>query len=159
MKLFIKTHGDSKTRLYYIWKHMRQRCTNPNTEFWDNYGGRGITFIKEWDDYSLFKKWALENGYKNTLTIDRKNNNGNYEPENCRWVNESVQAQNKTIYKNNSSGFIGVGFHKSTQMYRTYISVNSKIKHLGIFNTAIEAAKARDNYIIENNLEHTKNFS
>lgn len=93
-------HGERGTRLYGIWKSMRERCNTKSNSNYHNYGGRGICVYKEWDDYLVFKKWALSNGYKNHLSIDRINVNGNYEPNNCRWATRYQQARNKrnTLY-------------------------------------------------------------
>lgn len=133
------------------------RCS-VNKKKYSNYFGRNIKVCNDWiNNYNLFKIWALQNGYEDNLTIDRINNNGNYEPDNCRWVNMKIQARNtRKIRSNNISGFRGVGFKNNK--WRSRICVNYKHINLGNFNTALEAAKAYDNYIIANNLEHTRNF-
>ena len=83
------------SRLKIAWKNMRQRCYNPNFIYYCNYGGRGITICDEWQDFYAFERWAYANGYSDELTIDRIDNNGNYEPSNCRWVTMKVQNNNK----------------------------------------------------------------
>lgn len=89
-------HGGSGTRLYMIWKSMHERCTAPSQNSYKNYGGKGIKVCKEWDDFLVFKEWALSHDYRDDLTIDRINVNGNYEPTNCRWVTAKVQSNNRT---------------------------------------------------------------
>lgn len=88
-----RTHGQSKTRLYHIWKGMRQRCTNPNDKFYPHYGGRGIAIEEEWGKFLAFKNWADSNGYDDTLTIDRIDIDGDYGPNNCEWVTRSENTR------------------------------------------------------------------
>lgn len=83
-------------RMYRIWKTMQQRCHNPNSKDYRYYGARGVTVCPEWrNDFNAFYEWSTENGYASNLTIDRINNEGNYEPDNCRWVTMAIQNQNK----------------------------------------------------------------
>lgn len=91
----ITIHNGSKERLYQTWKGMLKRCENPNCTNFHNYGKRGIKVCDEWKDYLTFKAWALKTGYKERLTIDRINVNGNYTPDNCRWVTLKEQSNNK----------------------------------------------------------------
>ncbi len=90
-----KTHGMRRTRLYNIWTQFKQRCTNKNNDRYEQYGGRGITVCDEWMEFEVFSKWANENGYKNSLSIDRLDVNGNYEPSNCKWSTGLEQSRNK----------------------------------------------------------------
>ncbi len=91
----LSTHNLSGTRLYSIWKDMKKRCFNKNTTNYDDYGGRGITVCEEWaSDYKQFHDWSINNGYNDKLSIDRIDVNGNYEPNNCRWVTSKVQNSN-----------------------------------------------------------------
>lgn len=85
-----------REKLYVIWCDIIQRCFDKNLKNYHRYGGRGITICDEWrHDYPAFRSWALSNGYKEGLSIDRINNNGNYEPNNCRWTTMVVQSRNK----------------------------------------------------------------
>jgi len=89
------THGGSNTRLYYVWHTMRQRCSNPKVAKFADYGARGIRVCEEWQDFAAFRDWAQSAGYRQGLQIDREDNDGNYEPSNCRWVTAVVQRRNR----------------------------------------------------------------
>lgn len=90
------THGDSKSRLFSIWAGMKKRCYYKKSIGYKNYGGRGIQVCYEWkNNYSAFKLWAMNNGYDESLTLDRVDNDGNYEPNNCKWSTVTEQNRNK----------------------------------------------------------------
>lgn len=84
-----------RPRLYRIWADMRTRCNNPNFPGYADYGGRGIKVCPEWQAYEPFREWAVSNGYADTLTLDRKDNDKGYSPANCRWVTQKEQCNNK----------------------------------------------------------------
>jgi hypothetical protein len=97
-------HNKSNSQIYEIYTAIKERCYNKNNSSYKNYGGRGITMCDEWkNDFNSFYKWSMENGYseeklqsgRNKLSIDRIDVNGNYEPNNCRWVDTKTQANNK----------------------------------------------------------------
>lgn len=93
--LTIKEKTNKDSPIYSQWKSMRNRCNNPNHEQFKDYGGRGIKICKEWDDFKVCENWAFNNGYKDGLTIDRKDNDEGYYPENCKWSTRLEQNNNQ----------------------------------------------------------------
>ena len=92
----VRKHKMCYTRLYNVWSGIKQRCQNPHNTKYQNYGGRGIKICEEWQDFGNFMQWALNNGYDETLTIDRINYDGDYEPCNCRFITIQEQQFNKS---------------------------------------------------------------
>jgi hypothetical protein len=89
------THHMSSSKLYFVWHGMIERCENKNHVSFKNYGGRGITVCAEWHDAATFLEWAESSGYKEGLTIERVDVNGNYCPQNCMWITPAEQSKNK----------------------------------------------------------------
>jgi hypothetical protein len=137
-------HHLSGTRVYQIRKGMLKRCFNKNHKSYADYGGRGVSVCDEWanakDGAVNFYNWAMNNGYQDGLTIDRIDTNGNYCPDNCRWVTRQTQSWNTRPPKN-KTGFVGVHFGKDGK-FQAQITVANKTYGLGTFSTAQEASEA-----------------
>lgn len=140
-------HGYTKNHnaipIYDVWYAMKHRCFNKNNPEYHRYGGRGIMVCDEWFDSATFINWAFSNGYERGLTLERKDNDGNYEPDNCQWTDRVSQQRNMGIFSNNSTGYKGVSFHNQTKKYRAYITINYKQIYLGLFDTIEDAIAAR----------------
>lgn len=145
------THNKSKTRLYHIWKNMIYRCTNPERSHYEYYGGRGIKVCQDWvNDFETFETWALNNGYEESLTIDRIDVNGDYTPDNCRWATRKEQANNTR--NNRIITFNGVSKSITQWSEETGISKNLIWERLRR-NTPIDKLFARK---YNTNLEQSK---
>lgn len=119
---------------------MKQRCNNPKNKNYEKYGGRGIKICTEWlNDPKKFFDWAIKNGYKEGLSIDRIDVNGNYEPDNCRWADNETQCLNQRLRKDNKTGYKGIYY--SEGVYRVQIRRNKKRYYFGSYKTLPEAVK------------------
>ena len=143
--------GRKKIPEYSVWKNMRTRCNNPNYYQFSLYGGRGIKICPEWDDFFVFLRDMGPRPSK-AHTLERIDYNGNYCPENCKWDTHLSQSINQRMQCNNRSGYRGV----SRRRGKWSAQVNYKrVPYLiGTFETARDAAVARDRFIIENNFPH-----
>jgi hypothetical protein len=153
MKVIDKTtHNLSKHKIHTIWANMISRTTCAKHKCYKNYGGRGIKMCVEWrQDFKEFYDWAMANGYNEKLTIDRKNSEGDYSPENCRFTTREVQNRNRR--RSIPSKYpAGVVFSAKYNHYYSRIGVNSKVIHLGTFNTIEDAVQSRKDYAKKHNL-------
>lgn len=116
-----QNHNDARNgkrlKLYDVHQAMKQRCLNKKQKFYHRYGGRGIKICDEWLDYKNFKQWALKNGYKDNLDLDRIDNDGNYEPSNCRWVAHKDNCNNR---ENTIKVELEENFYTLTQLANKY---------------------------------------
>lgn len=137
-------HGLSNTSEYKIWEGMVGRCHNKAHTKYAYYGGRGITVCDRWR--TSFVTFYEDMGPRPTkLTIDRINNNGNYEPGNCRWATRSTQSFNQRLKSTNTSGITGVWWHNQVKKWAAEIMFHGKKTSLGCYPTIEEAAEARHN--------------
>ena len=114
------THGGSKTRLYRIWKQMRIRCNCPTNPTYRFYGGKGIHICREWDDFAVFRAWALSHGYSEDLTIDRIDPEKDYCPENCQWITQRENCK----YKRSTKFYTHDGMTMTHKEWAQYIGIS-----------------------------------
>lgn len=134
-------HGDYTTALYHVWEAMKQRCKNPTNPAYKTYGGVGITFQSDWEQYLNFKAWAIHSGYKEGFELDRKDNLKGYSAENCRWASRSEQCFNKRSGRT-SSGRIGVSYDKSKSRWVAQLVKDGEKVFFKRFKTFGEACEA-----------------
>jgi len=134
--------------VYRAWFNMLQRCENPNNKRYKDYGGRGIAVCDEWHSAERFIGWALASGWEKGLSIDRIDNNGNYEPDNCRWVTRKVQSRNKR--SNHLVAFNGrtqclTNWAEETKILRSTLYTRINILHWPIERALTESARGHTN--------------
>lgn len=152
------THGLSKHSLHKVWEAMKRRCSSAADRSFKYYGGRGISVCAEWrDNYMAFHEFALSNGYADGLEIDRKDNDGNYEPCNVRFVTPRQNSRNRRLLiSSNNTGYCGAV--SDAYGFRAQVKYGSIHYVKCGFATAIEAAKHRDMYCITHGFDLPLNF-
>jgi len=141
---------------------MIRRCYKNSYSRYKDYGGRGIKVCDEWlNNKKAFNDWAVKNkGHIKETSLDRIDNNKGYSPDNCRFTTREIQQRNtRKLYAHNTSGYRGVHFDKSKYSFVAVIVVNNHPKKIKQSKCRLECAYAYDEYVISNNLEHTRNFT
>lgn len=143
----LKRHGKMETPEYTCWRGIKQRCYDKNTKSHKSYGGRGIKMYEPWrNDFMTFYNYLLNNiglKPKGKFSIDRIDNDGNYEPGNLRWATDSQQGLNQGLKSNNTSGCKGVTFHKNRKVWASRITINKERISLGSYKNKEDAIIAR----------------
>jgi hypothetical protein len=138
-----RTHGGSHSQLYAIWQNMKTRCSKEYSVDFHRYGARGIRVCDEWQDFATFRTWAEANGFQQGLTIDRRDNDRGYEPENCRWVDRTVQNRNRR--NNQRFAFRG-----------EYLMLSEIAERCGISHDLLRIRVKRDGFSIERAISQPK---
>ena len=169
-----RKHGDSMPSgkyhdIYIRWIGMKSRCYNENNKSYDDYGARGIKVCNEWkESFESFKKWSLNNGYSKELSIDRIDNNGNYDPNNCRWVNRKIQGKNKrnNIYitiNGETKGISEWAKHYGFDIELIYTRYNRGDRGMKLFRSKKSVSswtESEENFLFENyRVMNTKELS
>lgn len=154
-------HRLSGHPLYWVWHAIKQRCYNPKSKVYKDYGKRGITLCGEWqNNVEKFIKWCLKNGWGKGLFIDRIDNDGNYKPNNCRFVDAGLNNRNKRLLTlRNKSGYRGVYRRKKDKKWIAAICVGGKSQRLGCFDNPLFAALRYDAKAIQLNDGRPLNFT
>ena len=141
-----RTHGESKTRLYTTWRSMKSRCHCETSPVFSYYGGRGIEVCREWrHSYEAFRDWAHDNGYRSDLELDRIDNDGDYEPSNCRWADRTLQMRNtRKRVDGKTSKYKGVSWCANVSKWRVQFSRNGRNRHVALFDNEEDAARRYD---------------
>jgi hypothetical protein len=151
-------HGMSNTKIFYVWANMITKCYNKKYKQYKDYGGRGIKMCNEWlHDSTAFINWAMSHGYKEGLQINRINNDGNYEPSNCKFSDRPEQTQNtRLLMVTNTSGYRGVS--RKHNKWVVQIGWNRKKYKLGSFDVLEKAAQVYNDFVVKNNTYHPLNI-
>ena len=135
--------------------NIKSRCYNKNNWCYYRYGQRGISMCDEWkNDFMSFYNFCIENGWHENLEIDRINNNGNYEPQNCRFLSHRDNSLNRQLNLNNKTGYRGVHFDKNKKKYVVQVGVNGKQIYLGSFTLLKDAVESRNCFLNKNGLSN-----
>lgn len=146
----LTTHGLSKERLYNVWTGMIRRCYNRKHVSYLRYGGRGIQVCKEWrESMETFVEWGKNNGWAPGLDLDRIDNDGNYSPENCKFIPRLQNSWNREVSKNRQ---LPLGVRVTGNKYQSYVNIDGKFYQVGIFSTPEEAAEERRKFLAERGL-------
>jgi len=132
-------HGMTKHPIYRAWKNMKGRCQNPNIPEYPNYGGRGIQVCAQWQSFINFRDDMLDT-WETSLMLERIDNEGNYEPDNCKWATRTEQNLNQRPHKKSSN--LPIGVRPNGKGFQAQISIAKQKKYLGTFDTPEEASFA-----------------
>lgn len=150
-----KKHGMSNTRIYHTWNSMLERCYKEDGKSYKFYGAKGVEVCDQWKDFLSFYDWAVNNGYKEDLTIERIDCTGNYEPDNCKFISKKEQARNtrSNIRITTSDGYMTAA--EVSRMLNVCPSTIEKFYHLGLIQTIDDAIRV----IKERKEKHAKTYS